>query len=218
MCASNVCLIDVPVTPPRRSLVAVVSPLPLLEQPLLGALRNTRTCRTALSRLVAAADVLRGGALLAGPLHLPAEAVVTLAAASSVLVVAGTPLLSRLAPPSSALHPALVLLGPDDVHMTATHLLKALYQLGDTVLPKGQAPHAAARRALLKGGFAPRRLLPFLSATVQAVEAAAESPAGKFGRVHTERHEQHDARLSLPCTLACSLIIPSAALLTSHSC
>lgn len=156
-----------------------MSPIPSLEQPLQAALRGPRPSHAACGQLLAAAEVLSGGALLLSELHLPGEVATALALGGSLLVAAGTPLLPQLVSRSQAL-----LLLPRQASSAApgiTCLLNAAAVLAGAVLPLGrEAPHTAARRALLKGAFAPRRILPFLAAMLAAVEAAAADPSGEL--------------------------------------
>lgn len=153
--------------------------MPSLEQPLQAALRGPRPSQAACGQLLAAADVLSGGALLLSELHLSGEVATALVVGGSLLVAAGTPLLSQLVSRSQVL-----LLLPGQASSAApgiTGLLNAAAVLAGAVLPLGrEAPHTAARRALLKGAFAPRRILPFLAAMLAAVQAAAADPSGEL--------------------------------------
>lgn len=174
-----------------RSLAAALAPLASLEQPLQAALRAPLPDRGMYIRLQAAACAVSGGAQLAACCldPLPAEVAAALAAGASLLVAAGTPLLANLANPAG--RQALRRLFPNNrsarVDRTVKMLADGVANVGNAVLRPapvlvqqllGQAPLATGRRPLLKGALAPRRLLPFLSATAAAVLAAADDPAG----------------------------------------
>lgn len=180
-----------PPSPFSRSLAAVLAPMASLEQPLQAALRAPLSDQGTFCRLRAAACAVSGGAQLAvGCLDpLPAEAAAALAAGASLLLAAGTPLLANLADPAG--RQALRRLFPTHpsarVDMAVKLLADGVANVGSAVLMPtavlmqkllGHASPATGRRALLKGAFAPRRLLPFLSAMAAAVLAAADDPAG----------------------------------------
>ncbi|PRW33226.1 hypothetical protein C2E21_7855 [Chlorella sorokiniana] len=176
-----------------RSLAAVLSPMATLEQPLAAALRAPLSSPVIYSQLWSAASAAMGGAQLVACLEpLPDNVTATLATGASLLVAAGTPLLAQLAAPASrqALR-RLFANDPSQVDRTVVMLVDGLAHVGSALLVQiGRAPPAAPRRALLKGAFAPRRLLPFLAAAAGAVLGAADDPAD-----HLEQAYPSAARL-----------------------
>ncbi|KAL4433944.1 hypothetical protein ABPG75_000385 [Micractinium tetrahymenae] len=128
------------------------------------------------STVMAASQVIRAGAILAGHLCLPLDTVQQLARGCVTLVSSGGALLQGV-PAEQGVRRAIR--SRDLLGRGASHIAESLMEtLQDFEFVLRSPAYAAARRAFAADAAAPGRLLPFLAACTDLLLAAGDDPKG----------------------------------------